>query len=106
MRASSQQVMLDSFFGSLSVDGDWQRGITDRGFAQARDKLSWTCLEHLNTFCGQNRRRVGLGPRWHGLRLVAGDASVLMPAIRPCFTTRFHAQADQRLFVLYLPGAD
>ncbi|MBK9441466.1 MAG: hypothetical protein IPN53_09180 [Comamonadaceae bacterium] len=24
----------------------------------------------------------------------------------PCFTTRFHAQADQRLFVLYLPGAE
>lgn len=49
---------------------------------------------------------LGLIPRWHGLRLVAGDASVLMPAIRPCFTKRFHAKADQRLFALYLPGAE
>jgi len=29
-----------------------------------------------------------------------------MPAIRPCFTKRFHAKADQRLFALYLPGAE
>jgi len=28
-----------------------------------------------------------------------------MPAIRPCFTKRLHAKADQRLFALYLPGA-
>ncbi|MBK9443514.1 MAG: hypothetical protein IPN53_20355 [Comamonadaceae bacterium] len=60
----------------------------------------------MNTFVVKTAKRVGLGPRWHSLRLVAGDASVLMPAIRPCFTTRFHAQADQRLFVLYLPGAE
>ena len=106
MRSSSQQVMLDAFYGSLSADGDWQRGISDRGFAQARDKLTWTCLEHLNTFVIKTADTLGLIPRWHGLRLVAGDASVLMPAIRPCFTKRFHAKADQRLFVLYLPGAE
>ena len=98
--------MLDSFYGSLSVDGDWQRGISDRGFAQARDKLSWQCLDHLNTFVVKTADESGLIPRWHGLRLVAGDASVLMPAIRPCFTKRFHAKADQRLFALYLPGAE
>ena len=106
MRASSQQVMLDSFYGSLSVDGDWQRGISDRGFAQARNKLAWTSLEHLNTFVVKTADAFGLIPRWHGLRLVAGDASVLMPAIRPCFTNRLLAKADQRLFVLYLPGAE
>lgn len=106
MRASSQQVMLDSFYGSLAIDGDWQRGISDRGFAQARDKLSWSCLEQLNTFVVKSADTLGLIPRWHGLRLVAGDASVLMPGIRPCFTKRFHAKADQRLFALYLPGAE
>jgi len=106
MRSSSQQVMLDSFFGSLSVDGDWRRGISDRGFAQARDKLAWTCLESLNKFVLKTADALGLIARWHGLRLVAGDASVLMPAIRPCFTQRFHANADQRLFALYLPGAE
>ncbi|MBP7485599.1 MAG: hypothetical protein KA781_09865, partial [Aquabacterium sp.] len=56
----SQQAMLDSFYDNLSIDGEWQRGISDRGFAQARDKLSWTCLEHLNTFvCCQNGRYAG-----------------------------------------------
>ncbi len=98
--------MLDSFFGSLSADGDWQRGISDRGFAQARDKLSWNCLDHLNTFVLKTADALGFIPRWHGLRLVGADASVLMPAIRPCFTKRLHAKADQRLFALYLPGAE
>ncbi|MBH2043469.1 MAG: hypothetical protein I8H87_08055 [Comamonadaceae bacterium] len=96
--------MLDAFFGSLAADGDWLRGISDRGFAQARNKLAWTSLEHLNTFVIKTADSLGLIPRWHGLRLVAGDASVLMPAVRPCFTKRCHAKADQRLFALYLPG--
>jgi hypothetical protein len=37
---------------------------------------------------------------------VAADASVLMPAIRRCPRTRRLAAADQRLFALYLPGAE
>ena len=36
----SQQSMLDSFFCSLSEDGDWQRLVFDRGFAKARDRLA------------------------------------------------------------------
>ena len=49
-----------------------ERGISDRGFAQARDKLAWTCLEHLNTFVLKTADTLGLIPRWHGLRLVLG----------------------------------
>ena len=55
-----------------------------RGFAQARDKLSWGCLERLNAFVVKSADALGLVPRWQGQRLVAADASVLMPAIRPC----------------------
>ena len=40
------------------------------------------------------------------LRLVAGDASVLMPAIRQCGRTKRLAAPDQRLFALCLPGAE
>jgi len=47
----------------------------------------------------------GFVPRWRGLRLVAGDASVLMPALRACHRTRT-ASPDQRLFALFLPGAE
>jgi len=38
--------------------------------------------------------------------LVAADASVLMPSLRACHRVRCPAQADQRLFTLYLPGAE
>lgn len=68
--------------------------------------MAWGCLERLNTFVVKSADALGLVPRWHGLRLVAADASVLMPAVRPCHTTRRLASADQRLFALYLPGAE
>jgi hypothetical protein len=48
----------------------------------------------------------GLIPRWHGLRLVAADASLLMPCTRPCLLSGSPAARDQRLFALYLPGAE
>lgn len=50
MRRQSQQAMLDSFFGSLTNDGQWHAGVSDRGFAKARDRLDTGCLSRLNTF--------------------------------------------------------
>lgn len=94
MRGQSQQVMLDAFFGSLSEDGQWQRCVSDRGFAKARDRLAWGALERLNTFVVQRSDALGLVPRWHGLRVVAADASVLMPAVRACLTRRRAASAE------------
>jgi hypothetical protein len=44
--------------------------------------------------------------RWRGLRVVAGDGSVLMPSVRACHRARSLASADQRLFALFLPGAE
>jgi len=41
---------------------------------------------------------------WEGLRVVAADASLLMPAVRPCLLSRSAAAPDQRVFALYLPG--
>lgn len=49
---------------------------------------------------------LGWVPRWHGLRVVAGDASALMPAMRACHRTRGLAEPDQRLFALDLPAAE
>ena len=37
---------------------------------------------------------------------MAADASLLMPATRPCLLSRSAAERDQRLFALYLPGAE
>ena len=107
MRGASQQVMLDSFFGSLDDTGDLHRGISDRGFAKARDHLSWNSLQRLNTFVVQTADRLGLIERWQGLRVVAADASVFFPAVRACANLKgFAASPNQRLFSLFLPGAE
>ena len=106
MRGQSQQFTLDSFFDSLCANGDPLRGVSDRGFAKARDRLAWGSLERLNTFVVQLAGALGLIDRWEGLRVVAADASVLMPAVRPCLTRRRSANPDQRLLCLYLPGAE
>jgi Transposase DDE domain len=104
MRSSSQQVMLDSFFSSL-CDGEPLRGVSDRAFAKARNQLYMPALQWLNDWVLEQAQAGGFVPRWRGLRLVAGDASVLMPALRACHRTRT-ASPDQRLFALFLPGAE
>ena len=106
MRSASQQVTLDSFFGSLGDDGDLKRGVSDRGFAKARDRLSWGGLQRLNTFVVQKADAMGLIPRWQGLRVVGADASDFMPAVRAYPTKGLPASPKQHLFSLFLPGAE
>ena len=105
MRASSQQSLLDAFFGSL-CDGQAVRGVSDRAFAKAREQLHMPALQWLNDWVLEQADAAGFVPRWNGLRLVAADASVLMPAVRASHRTRSAAAVDQRLFMLYLPGAE
>ena len=78
MRGQSQQVMLDSFFGALCGDGGLDELITDRGFAKARARLHMPALEHLNQRLVEQADAAGMILRWHGLRVVAADASLLM----------------------------
>lgn len=111
MRAGSQQILLDSFFATLCAGGGGGsagllRAVSDRAFAKARSHLHMPALSWLNDWVLDRADAAGLVPRWRGLRLVAADASVLMPAIRACHRVRSPASADQRLFALYLPGAE
>jgi len=106
MRGQSQQVMLDSFFGTVCGADGLHRGISDRGFARARNGLHAPALTGLNDFVVQRADAAGIVQRWRGLRVVAADASVLMPAVRACHLARSAASADQRLFALFLPGAE
>lgn len=106
MRGQSQQVMLDSFFGSVAAADGLHRGITDRGFARARNCLHVPALTALNDFVVQRAEAAGIVQRWRGLRVVAADGSVLMPAVRASHLSRSAASADQRLFALFLPGAE
>lgn len=99
--------MLDSFFGSLRGDGDLHHAISDRGFAKAPDHLSWNALQRLNTFAAEAADRLGFIQRWWGLRVVAADTSVFFPAARTCANLKgFPASPNQRLFSLFLPGAE
>jgi hypothetical protein len=106
MRGQSQQVTLDSFFGSLCDSPLPCRGVSDRAFAKARSHLHMPALVALNDTLVASADAAGLVPRWLGLRVVAGDGSVLMPALRKCSRTKGLASADQRLFALFLPGAE
>lgn len=106
MRNQSQQTMLDSFFASICDTACPQREVSDRAFAKARDRLHLPALVSLNDLVVRRADEAGLIERWCGLRVVAGDGSALMPAVRPCLISRSAAAPDQRLFALFLPGAE
>lgn len=78
---------------------------SDRAFARARARLRVDVLGSLNDRLIERAQAVV--PLWRGLRVVAADASVLAPAVRHCHAPRSPAaRGDQRLFALYLPGAE
>lgn len=106
MRNQSQQALLDCFFASVRGTSTPVRVVTDRAFATARSHLHMPALVSLNDLVVRRADEAGLIARWQGLRVVAGDASVLMPAVRPCLLSRVAAEPEQRLFALYLPGAE
>ena len=106
MRNQSQQAMLDGFFASVRDSSSPLREVSDRAFAKARDRLHLPALVSLNDLVVRRADEAGLVHRWHGLRVVAGDASLLMPAVRPCLLSRSAADRDQRVFALFLPGAE
>ena len=106
MRGQSQQVTLDSFFASLCDSPLPSRGVSDRAFAKARSHLHMPALTALNDMLVERADAAGFIPRWQGLRVVAGDGSVLMPAVRKSSRTKDLASPDQRLFALFLPGAE
>lgn len=59
----------------------------------------------LNDWLQLHADQAGFVPRWHGLRLVAADASRMCFARRASHVPRA-ASAEQIAFGLYLPGAE
>lgn len=80
MRNQSQQAMLDGFFASVCGTESVPREVSDRAFAKARDHIHLPALVSLNDLVVRRADEAGLIERWCGLRVVAADASVLMPA--------------------------
>ncbi len=104
-RNQAQQAGLDHFFANLADQAAPKRVASDRAFARARARLRADALTDLNHRLVE--RAATMAPSWRGLRVVAADASVLAPAIRRCHAPRSPAaRGDQRLFALYLPGAE
>ncbi|MFM9438547.1 hypothetical protein ACFDR9_005655 [Janthinobacterium sp. CG_23.3] len=101
----STQAELDEFFGHLHQQAQLLREVTAQAFSKARAKLSGTALTSLNDWLIERAERDGYIPRWHGLRLVAADASVLRFGLRASHVPRA-AAVDQIAFGLFLPGAE
>jgi len=101
----SIQAELDTFFAHLQQQAQMVRHVSEQGFALARSKLSLTAIPQLNDWLIARAEHHGFISRWHGLRLVAADASTLRFGLRASHVSRA-ALADQILFGLFLPGPD
>jgi hypothetical protein len=106
---SKVQSELDAFFANLANRADLLREVSAQAFAQARKQVSATAFGLLNDhFLALVGAQFGF-PLWHGLRVVAGDATVLR-------LTLFGKTRDGKAFVrhvvdaigfaLYLPGIE
>ena len=101
----SVQSELDEFFAHLSQRAQLVRQVSEQAFAQARSKLSLTAIPLLNDWVIGRAEHYGFVMRWHGLRLVAADASTVRFGLRASHVKRA-ALADQILFGLFLPGSE
>lgn len=101
----SVQAELDEFFAHLLLQAQLVREVSAQAFAQARAKLSGAAIPALNDWLIEQAARHGDWPLWHGLRLVAADASTLRLGLRAS-CVRHAARAEQIAFGLFLPGTE
>jgi hypothetical protein len=101
----SVQAELDEFFAHLRQQAQLVRHVSEQAFAQARAKLSITALPQLNDWVIERAQHYGFVSRWHGLRLVAADASTVRFGLRASHVSRA-ALPDQIAFGLFLPGCE
>lgn len=101
----SVRAELDQFFAHLRQQAQLVHHVSEQAFAQARAKLSGAAIPALNDWFIQQIDAAGLIPRWHGLRLVAADASNLRFGLRASHVPRA-AVTEQNAFALFLPGVE
>lgn len=101
----SVQAELDEFFAHLHQQAQLVRHVSEQAFAQARAKLSHTSIPRLNDWVIERAQYYGFVARWHGLRLVAADASTVRFGLRASHVFRA-ALPDQIAFGLFLPGCE
>ena len=106
---SKVQSELDAFFANLANRADLLRKVSAQAFAQARKQVSATAFGLLNDqFLTLVDEQFGF-PLWNGLRVVAGDATVLRLTLfgktRDGKSFARHV-VDAIGFALYLPGIE
>jgi len=100
---ASVQNELDAFFGHLANQADLLRQVSAQAFSQARRKFSATAFARLNErLLALVEQHLGV-PRWHGLRLVAADASKLQLFLQDATGRKVR---EAIAFALYLPGLE
>lgn len=99
------QAELDEFFAHLRQQAQLVHQVSAQAFAQARAKLSLTAIPLLNDWVVKRAEHYGFVALWHGLRLVAADASTVRFGLRASHVSRA-APADQIAFGLFLPGSE
>jgi hypothetical protein len=100
---SSGQAELDCFFADLANRADRVRVASARAFSKARYKLRYDLFQPLLSQLVVLIEAQCPSPRWHGLRVVAADASTLR------FTKQDHnvrSVVDAVAFALFLPGME
>ncbi len=100
---ASVQNELNAMFAHLANQADLVRVASAQAFSKARRQFSHQAFAHLNDRLLALVAEDGRVPRWHGLRVVAADASkmrlFLQDATRRCVR-------EAIAFALYLPGLE
>jgi len=103
------QSELDAFFANLANRADLVREVSAQAFAKARMQVSAAAFTLLNDhFLALVEAQFGF-PLWHGLRVVAGDATVLrLTLFGKTHDGKPFARhiVDAIGFALYLPGIE
>jgi hypothetical protein len=91
----SLQGELDDFFGRLANQGHLLRAVSKSAFSQARKKLNPSAFRALNDLLLVQWERQVAVPRWHGFRLLAGDATTLRLPNLPKVIDEFGVPGDR-----------
>jgi hypothetical protein len=75
--ARARAAELDAFFGHIEQPAGLLRPVSGRAFYGARARLAATAIPARKDWRVHDADAAGFVPRWHGLRLVAADASTL-----------------------------
>lgn len=100
---ASVQNELNSFFAHLANQADLMRVVSAQAFSKARQNFSHTAFARLNARLMALVEAQMATPRWHGLRVVAADASKMRLFLEDA-TGRSVREAIA--FALYLPGQE